>query len=166
MIFRFLALGAVLIAPILVVEKGPNFLRGTPVPLSYSPAASSREPHHGSVADSTVGALDGDRAEPSAPSAASSAAGDTPCQPCEAASPPTHLGVVGRFIYGALVSESAQFDSAFWIFASAYAGSAVWRWSTPATPDRFRDGLRAVASERVRPRGAGDRAGLAAPRGV
>ena len=173
MIFRFLALGAVLLAPLLVVEKGPHSLRGAPVPLSFSSADSSREPHHGPVAESTEESFVGDKADPvvfgwapSASSQASSAAGGTPCRPCEAASPPTHLGVVGRFIHEALVSESVQFDRAFWIFVSAYAGSSAWRWSSSAAPDQYRRGSRTVASEGVRPRGAGDRAGLAAPRGV
>ena len=97
--------------------------------------------------------------------------GGSPCPPCQFAWPPPHVSAVGRFALQLLHDNDVDFDRLVCVWLVLYgAGAGLVGWavgsifrSRGASESRRAERAGSLAAQRDRPRGAGYRAGLAAP---
>ena len=162
MFFRIAALSVVFSTPLVVFLTGQFSAGVLPDSVTGSPPALRQD----AIVRLDVGDSRGQTT--------TSAPGGSPCPPCQFAWPPPHVSAVGRFALQLLHDNKVDFDRlviVWLVLCGAGAGLVGWAVgsifrSRGASESRRAERAGSLAAQRDRPRGAGYRAGLAAPSGL
>lgn len=168
MSFWAVASALVLAVPLLLTTRsGEWLLRGAGPNVAGQPQPVSGDPQYGASGNGSVAGDEGAevRAEWSSTSASTGSTTGCPecaCEPSLLASPPSGT-FMARILYRATYAGDFEVNVLVWISLALYGAAAAscgWAWRGCSSGA----GAGTLASQRVRPRGAGYRAGLSAPR--